>query len=44
MCHFKDSLEEKGSFDEKEEITLFLNNVLQTAEEVHLPQQKSSKY
>lgn len=23
MCHFKDSMEEKGSFDEKDEITLF---------------------
>lgn len=32
MCHFKDSLWEKGSFDEKEEITLLPNNLFCVAD------------
>lgn len=44
MCHLKDSVEEKGSFDE-EEITLFpsIYFALQTAEEIHPLQCKGSK-
>lgn len=32
MCHFKDTLEEKGSFDEKEEITLLPSNLFCVAD------------